>query len=171
MTTPPASAALNHIRFVRWLALIGACWLIVQSNWWLWWLAAYTTCALPAGDVARARILSAGLTPTIVGALLSLLLTLAFWRLVCLRSAAISTPEPPLAVIAALSLAQTIAFVASDGLLLGSCPADATTASPATTTARALLAIWAALATISLGLAARYLYRLLTTAPSRTPTG
>ncbi len=153
--------ALSNALFVRWVALVGACWLILQSVWWLWWLGTYSACTSPASLESRQSILAFGLMPGLTAAIVSLLLVAAFWRLIARRTLTLGRPPAPMVPAIGLYVAQSAVFLVADSLITNECLADPAIASGGTGTARLVLLVWLAAAAMSLGLALTHLYRLL----------
>jgi hypothetical protein len=142
--------ALAHSRFVNWVALVGATWLILQGLWWIWWYATHEGCA--GGRVP-------GVTPFILFSTGGVLLTAAFWRLVVRRRRTLGLDDGPVWLAIALYLAQTAVILAGDWLWLECCLQDrGNWWGPQLI----FFVLWAVIAALSLGLALRNLYMLLT---------
>lgn len=172
-TAPQGSARadgvppISHALFVRWVALAGACWLILQSVWWLWWLGTYSACTSPASLETRQSVLALGLMPNLTAAMVSLMLVITFWRLIARRSVTLGGPPVPVGPAIGLYIAQAAVFLLADGLITHQCLVDPAVATAGTPTARLFLLIWLAAAAVSLGLALTRLYRLLNDPASR----
>jgi hypothetical protein len=144
------SSPLPHHRFVNWVALVGATWLILQGLWWICWYEAHEGCT--TGRVP-------GVTPLALFSAGGVLLTTAFWRLVVQRRRSLGLDDGPVWLAIALYLAQTAVILVGDWLWLEDCLQERGDGS-----GRQLIffLLWAGMAFLSLGLALRNLYMLLT---------